>query len=91
VPEDRDAIEPRFCHSGVVHEWTREFFSEHAMDAWRRSRSPELTQAEVEFLVQALELDDGPKHLLDVPGDLSCTVDVDGDAIARPPRKTGAL
>lgn len=36
------------------------------MDAWRRSQSPETTQAEVEFLEQALDLH-GHKCLLDVP------------------------
>jgi SAM-dependent methyltransferase len=50
-----------------VQDWTQDFFTEHAMDAWRRAQSPEITQAEVQFLEQALELHDGPKRLLDVP------------------------
>jgi SAM-dependent methyltransferase len=50
-----------------VHDWTQDFFSAHAMDAWRRSQSPEITEAEVEFLEQVLDLHDGPRRLLDVP------------------------
>jgi len=37
------------------------------MDAWRRAQSPEITEAEVEFLESVLDLHDGPKRLLDVP------------------------
>ena len=37
------------------------------MDAWHRAQSPEITQAEAQFLEQLLELHDGPKRLLDVP------------------------
>ena len=37
------------------------------MDSWRRAHSPEMTESEVEFIEQALALDDGPKRLLDVP------------------------
>lgn len=61
------AICQRLCHSALVHDWTNDFFTAHAMDAWRRSQTPEITQAEVDFLEQALELNDGPKRLLDVP------------------------
>jgi cyclopropane fatty-acyl-phospholipid synthase-like methyltransferase len=50
-----------------VQEWTNEFFSEPALDAWRRAHSPEITEAEVAFIAQALALDDGAKRLLDVP------------------------
>lgn len=37
------------------------------MDSWRRAHSPEVTESEVEFIEQALALDDGPGRLLDVP------------------------
>lgn len=37
------------------------------METWRRSRSPEMTQAEVAFLEQALDLGEESKRLLDVP------------------------
>ena len=50
-----------------MHDWTNDFFTAHAMDAWRRSQTPEITQAEVAFLEQALGLHDRPKRLLDVP------------------------
>jgi SAM-dependent methyltransferase len=49
-----------------VQDWTKDFFGGFAMDAWRRAQSAELTQAEVEFLEQALDLHNGPKRLLDV-------------------------
>jgi SAM-dependent methyltransferase len=50
-----------------VQDWTKDFFSARALDAWRRAQTPDITQAEVEFLVRALALDDSPKRLLDVP------------------------
>lgn len=55
------------CYSAGVDNWTNDFFSAAALDAWRRAHAPEITQAEVDFLEQALELDELPKRLLDVP------------------------
>jgi SAM-dependent methyltransferase len=48
-------------------DWTTEFFSQHALDAWRRAQSPQTTADEVAFLEQALKLGAVPKRLLDVP------------------------
>jgi SAM-dependent methyltransferase len=50
-----------------VQDWTKDFFSAGALDAWRRAQTSDITQAEVEFLVETLELGDEPKRLLDVP------------------------
>jgi SAM-dependent methyltransferase len=50
-----------------VDDWTKDFFSASALDAWRRAHSPEITQAEVDFLVSALALGEAPMRLLDVP------------------------
>ncbi|MET0385566.1 MAG: class I SAM-dependent methyltransferase [Polyangiales bacterium] len=50
-----------------MQDWTKDFFSAAALDAWRRAQPPEVTQTEVELLEQALGLDDAPKRLLDVP------------------------
>ncbi|HEY2733991.1 MAG TPA: class I SAM-dependent methyltransferase, partial [Polyangiales bacterium] len=50
-----------------MQDWTNEFFSPAALDAWRRAQSPELTQAEVAFLKGALALDAAPRRILDVP------------------------
>jgi SAM-dependent methyltransferase len=50
-----------------MQDWTTTFFSQVALDAWRRAQSPEVTQAEVEFLEEALGLGAEPKRLLDVP------------------------
>jgi len=48
-------------------DWTTEFFSQPALDAWRRAQSPDITAAEVAFLEQVLGLGATPKRLLDVP------------------------
>jgi SAM-dependent methyltransferase len=50
-----------------MQDWTAEFFSQAALDAWQRAQPHETTLAEVAFLEQALSLDTGPKRLLDVP------------------------
>jgi len=50
-----------------VHDWTTDFFTPIALDAWQRSRPLEATLAEVEFLVQALGLGPEPRRLLDIP------------------------
>lgn len=50
-----------------MQDWTKDFFSAVALDAWRRAHSTDITVAEVELLEQALELGDEPKRLLDVP------------------------
>jgi SAM-dependent methyltransferase len=53
-----------------MQDWTTEFFSQAALDAWQRAQPRETTLAEVAFLEQALSLDTegaGPKRLLDVP------------------------
>jgi SAM-dependent methyltransferase len=55
------------CYSAAVDDWTKDFFTTAALDAWRRAHPPEVTQAEVDFITQVLELDDEPRHLLDVP------------------------
>jgi SAM-dependent methyltransferase len=49
-----------------VQDWTKDFFSAGALDSWRRAQSLEVTQAEVDFIEQALALEDVPKRLLDV-------------------------
>jgi SAM-dependent methyltransferase len=49
-----------------VQDWTKEFFSAAALDAWRRAQTPEVTEADVAFLLQALALEDEPKRLLDL-------------------------
>lgn len=48
-------------------DWTTDFFSQFAMDAWRRAHSAEVTLAEVEFLEEALGLLEAPKRIVDVP------------------------
>ena len=48
-------------------DWTHEFFTPIALDAWQRSRPHEATLAEVEFLRGALGLGPEPRRLLDVP------------------------
>lgn len=50
-----------------MQDWTKDFFSAGALDAWRRAQTPEITEAELEFLVEALELGAEPRRLLDVP------------------------
>jgi hypothetical protein len=55
------------CYSADVDNWTNDFFAPAALDAWRRAHSLEVTQAEVDFIEQALALDELPKRLLDVP------------------------
>jgi SAM-dependent methyltransferase len=52
--------------SGVL-DWTTDFFTPIALDAWQHSQSPEATLAEVEFLKRALRLGRQPRRLLDVP------------------------
>jgi SAM-dependent methyltransferase len=51
----------------VHDDWTNDFFSQAALDGWRRAQSSEITDAEVAFLAEALALGDAPKRLLDVP------------------------
>jgi SAM-dependent methyltransferase len=48
-------------------DWTLDFFSQPALDAWQRAQTPEITEEEVAFLAHALELDAAPRRLLDVP------------------------
>jgi SAM-dependent methyltransferase len=48
-------------------DWTQEFFTPLALDAWQRSQSREATQQEAAFLADALELGPAPGALLDVP------------------------
>jgi SAM-dependent methyltransferase len=48
-------------------EWTTDFFTPIALDAWQRSQSADATLAEVEFLRDALGLGPQPRRLLDVP------------------------
>lgn len=52
-----------------MQDWTKDFFSAGALEAWRRSCSPESTLAEVEFILEALALGEAPQRgrLLDVP------------------------
>jgi SAM-dependent methyltransferase len=50
-----------------VPDWTRDFFTPIALDAWQHSQPAEATLLEVEFLTQALKLDSGPRRLLDIP------------------------
>lgn len=50
-----------------MQDWTKDFFSAGALDAWRRAQTPDITQAELAFLTEALTLGDEPKRLLDVP------------------------
>jgi SAM-dependent methyltransferase len=52
--------------SGVL-DWTTDFFTPIALDAWQHSQSPEATLAEVEFLKRALRLGRQPRRLLDIP------------------------
>lgn len=49
-----------------MQDWTKDFFTQHAMDAWCRAQSPEITLDEVAFLEQALDLHVGSKRLLDL-------------------------
>ena len=51
----------------LMRDWTTEFFTAPALDAWQRSRSHATTQAEVEFLSHALRLGSERRRLLDVP------------------------
>src|SRR5262245_6592211 len=55
------------CYSAGVQDWTKDFFSGVALDAWRRAQTPDVIQDAVAFIEQALALDDGPRRLLDVP------------------------
>lgn len=48
-------------------DWTTDFFTPIALDAWQHSQSPEATLAEVEFLKRALRLSRQPRRLLDIP------------------------
>jgi SAM-dependent methyltransferase len=50
-----------------MQDWTRDFFTAAAVDAWRRAQPADVTEAEVAFLEQTLALGDAPKRLLDVP------------------------
>jgi SAM-dependent methyltransferase len=50
-----------------MRDWTTDFFTPVALDAWQRSLSSEATQSEVEFLAAALALGSEPRRLLDVP------------------------
>jgi SAM-dependent methyltransferase len=51
----------------AVRDWTTDFFTPIALDAWQHSQSPEATLAEVEFLQRALKLGRQPRQLLDIP------------------------
>jgi SAM-dependent methyltransferase len=50
-----------------VRDWTTDFFTPIALDAWQQSQPLETTLAEVEFLTQALGLGPEPRRLLDIP------------------------
>jgi SAM-dependent methyltransferase len=49
-----------------MSDWTKDFFTAPALDAWQRSRSTDETSAEVAFLQQALALGADPQRVLDV-------------------------
>ena len=50
----------------IPSNWYEDFFHGLALDLWRKAIPPEHTNAEADFLVQALQCDAG-SHLLDVP------------------------
>lgn len=50
----------------IPSNWYENFFHGVSLDLWRKAISPEHTKREADFLVKALECDDG-SHLLDVP------------------------
>jgi len=50
----------------IPSNWYENFFHGVSLDLWRKAISPEQTKREVDFLVKALECDQG-SHLLDVP------------------------
>lgn len=58
---------PLICYAAGMQDWTREFFTTTALDAWRRSRTLEDTLEEVAFLDSFLVLGERPQRLLDVP------------------------
>jgi SAM-dependent methyltransferase len=50
-----------------MRDWTANYFSTPALDAWQRAQTEENTLAEATFLNEALLATDGAKRLLDVP------------------------
>jgi SAM-dependent methyltransferase len=50
-----------------VRDWTTDFFTPLALDAWQQAQPLEATLAEVEFLKRALKLGRQARRLLDIP------------------------